>query len=74
MVARVGWEGTTGGRPEEWWRAPAQRSWSGDEFGRRSWRQWRPQGTIRAAGPRGGTQWTGDWTVASSSATLVAVA
>jgi hypothetical protein len=56
MVARVGREGTTSGRPEEWWRVPAWRSWSGGELGRRSWRRRRPRGTIGAAGPRGGAR------------------
>jgi hypothetical protein len=38
--------------------APAQRSWSGDELRRRSWRRRQPQGTVRVAGARGGTrQW-----------------
>jgi hypothetical protein len=32
---RGGGRGTTGGRPEEWWRAPAQRSGSGGELGQR---------------------------------------
>jgi hypothetical protein len=43
-MARVRWEGTTGGRPEEAWRAPARRSWSGGEVRWWSWRQRRPGG------------------------------
>jgi hypothetical protein len=74
MVARIGREGTTGGRPVEWWRAPIRRSWSGGEFRRRSWRRRRPRGMIGVADPHGGARCIGDQTVAFSLATLGAMA
>jgi hypothetical protein len=43
---------------ERRWRAPAQRSWCGDELERRSWRRRQPQRIVRVADPRGGArQW-----------------
>jgi hypothetical protein len=53
MVMHVG--GGIGCRPEEWWRAPAQKSWSGGELGGGGL-----GGKVGAAGPRIGARWIGE--------------
>jgi hypothetical protein len=57
MHTRGGGGGINGGRPEEWWRASAQRSWSGGELGQRFLRRRWPRGKIGAAGLHGDTRW-----------------
>jgi hypothetical protein len=57
--ARGGEGGITSGRPEEWWRAPARRSWSGGELGWRSLLRRRPRGKVGAVCLHGDARWTG---------------